>query len=225
MSKSIIARIVTSSNQNVETANKMLAGLSYPGRAALHTLFETEQARATLDTLISADMLTYEDVKFEFEGGSAFDTSKLIVSCMRTAYLSAYHSWCREQGLYTDLHQTPAEQAAQDDIEQASGLHKEEFEHITFEEAIASSQAVYSYGHHIASYKEREFSWLLSMDITEDGETRTVRQLVPIVEWARSEAERSESPKRAEFMRIFAQFIEEEGVWHHMPIDLSLIHI
>lgn len=217
MSKSIIARLFDIVKRNVQVAENVITTVSRPGRDLLMRLEQANQVQASLHSLINADLLGYQDVMWEHEGGDPLLATKLLPSAMRTAYTAAYHSWCRENGLYTDYRETPAEHQRQVEVEEASGLNHDEFEHVPYEVCLDSAMAVYSRGHHIANYTTGEFRWMLSMDLERDGEKQTVRTLVPISEWALMQAEESKSAQRAEYLRLFSEAVKDD--WKHMAID------
>ena len=219
MSKVIIARLFNNVKRNVEIAETLITATQRPGRDSLMRLEQAHQVQASLNSLINGSLLSYHDVMWEHEGGDPTLATKLLPSAMRTAYTAAYHAWCRENGLYDDFRETPADHAAKLAIEEASGLNHEGLEHEPYEVLIEAAMAVYSRGHHVANYKDGEFKWMLSMDLDRDGEKVTVRTIVPISEWALMQAEESHNAKRAEFMRLFSEAVKDD--WHHMPIDLA----
>lgn len=217
MSKNIISRLFVRVNANIGTADALISSSQRPGRDLLTKLEQAHQVQASLYSLIDSDLLHTDDVMWEHEGGDPLLSTKLLPSAERTTYLSAYHSWCREQGLYTDLHETPAEYQRQVDIEQASGLHRDEWEHVPYDVCLDAAMAVYARLHHLGNYQE--FKWIHSMDIERDGEKQTIRTCVPISEWAIMQAEESTSPKRAEFLRLFSEAVKDD--WKHLSLDDS----
>jgi hypothetical protein len=221
MRKSIIAQAIESVNHGVESLDKFINAArekrQFVSRDTHKELTDLIKCQGVLDELIDAKFHSWSDVVWELDDGDSHITSKLVLSAMRTAYTALYHSWCREAGLYDDAHQTPAEQVQQEEVEEASGLYHDNFDVLSYEDALRFAEAVYAYATHIANYKDGKYRWLLSMDVTENGEQVTKNFLLPFKQWAIQQATESKSKKRSEFMKLASEGVGED--WKHTHID------
>jgi hypothetical protein len=221
MRKSIISQAIDSVNNGIESLDKFInaarAKRQHVPRDMRRELTDLIKCQGVMDEFIEAPFHSWSDVQLELDGGDAVITSKLAVSMMRTAYTALYHSWCRENGLYNNAKETPAEQARQQEIEEASGLHHDNFDSLSYESALKFGIALYEYLTHIANYKDGTFRWLVSMDVTENGQEVTKNLIVPFPDWAAQQSLESKSKKRREFMKLCGQGVLED--WGYTNID------
>lgn len=194
MRKSIIARLLSQVNASVSKAEERLDAVVGRTQATLASelYVEAVNTKEVLMSLIHAAHIPVGKFQWEFEGGDAHSTSKLIPGCMWTAYSALAHAYFVENELYQKDEGPLADwtelMGSMEDPANQYQMEEDDF-NLSFDDALVYAKAVLTYGYHIAMFKGRDFRWLLSMDVSVPHpvvgapETQTINILKPFKAW------------------------------------------
>jgi hypothetical protein len=181
--KNVISQMISATKAHVKTAEQ---STSWYGPST----FDAEQMVEMANAIVEGEAMSVTDFEWEFQGGDALPTSKLVSSLLWSSYQCLTRAILAENG-YWDV-KSHADKAAEQAIREALGFPDPDDDGfgpaLDVNTALAYAKAAFIYANHIARFKGGDYRWLLSMDIKEAGETRTVSQVVPFTEWANRQA-------------------------------------
>jgi hypothetical protein len=201
MRKSIIASLLDAVNSKSERELTLDAKDRYAVTADEAVwLRQVRGIRNEFELVVGMTFMSAADVQWEFEGGSAEVSSRLLGSALNTAYTALFWSAIRRDGVVIerdgDKNIVPLFDASEYDNDDAPYAGGEQFEALDYDDALMFASAVLSNAEHISRFDGGKYKWLLRN-----------RLVLPFSEWARDRAART-SPEMAPHYREYADTIK-----------------
>lgn len=168
-----------------------------------------QEASNSLNRVIGMKQCPMSDFQWEFDGGDAGATARVVLSALNTAYYAAFAAYRREYVFTKDDGILPFEtigligthfdqtwDARRDDV--SDHRPEDADDKRTFAECMHAAARVFGYAVHIAHYLDNK--WLFGFDIKgEDGKKMTIRPLKSMLAWGQTYFEDSSDERFAIF--------------------------
>lgn len=215
MNANIISRAFNQVNEKMAKAIASIdIAIGYQAeRLAEENASRWAECQRSLYDVLNVKQMPLSNFQWEFDGGDAGATARVVLSALNTAYYAAFAAYRRENVLIKDngkaVFDTPAFVGSKfDQSWDAAYTHGlgnsdhdevEDQDHRTFAECMHSVAHVLGYAVHIARFDGN--SWMISFDVRNsfDGTKSTIFPLKDMVAWGQQQFEETGDERFAIF--------------------------